>query len=76
MRPIGKIADRLIPLTDDPDLSDSRFGLLETLHRNFYEENQPKRKVAAGIRVARLLINDMKAAEARLPRRRGPRLLR
>ena len=72
-RDVGRNADRLIALTDDPRRNELLFEAMEKLHVNFYEDTYEDRPhiVAHGIEHARELIGAMKAAAARLGNGRG-----
>lgn len=72
-RDVGRNADRLIALTDDPRRNELLFEAMEKLHVNFYEDTYEDRPhiVEHGIEHARELIGAMKAAAARLGNGRG-----
>lgn len=67
---IKEIAQALIPYTADPPTGFRIFGLLNSLHVNFYEEHHPPRVVKRGIEDARILIDALKRAEHTFPKRR------
>ena len=72
-RDVGKNADRLIALTDDPIRNELLFKALESLHVNFYEDTYEDRPhiVEHGIEHAGELIGAMTAAATRLGNGRG-----
>lgn len=72
-RDVGRNADRLTALTDDPRRNELLFEAMEKLHVNFYEDTYEDRShiVEHGIQHARELIGAMKAAVARLGNGRG-----
>ena len=60
-RDVVRNAGKLLALADDPALSNARFGLVEALHVNFYEdtyEEWPER-VRYGVEAARALVDEM-----------------
>ncbi len=67
-RDVGRNADRLIALTDDPLQNELLFKAVENLHVNFYEDTYEDRPhiVEHGIEHARELIGAMKVAGTRL----------
>ena len=72
-RHVGKNADRLIALTDDPLRNELLFKALENLHVNFYEDTYEDRPhiVEHGIEHARELTGAMTAAATQLRNGRG-----
>ena len=60
-------ASELIALTPDAARSRERFGLIASLHTNFYEDMYQEDMVRSGINAARTLVEDMKVAEKYLP---------
>ena len=72
-RDVGKNADRLIALTDDPFRNELLFKALENLHVNFYEDTYEDRPhiVEHGIEHAEELIGAMTAAATQLRNGRG-----
>ena len=72
-RDVGRNADRLIALTDDPLQNELLFKAVENLHVNFYEDTYEDRPhiVEHGIEHARELIGAMKVAGTRLGNGRG-----
>ena len=59
-------ANRLLPLTDDPELNRLRKALIDQLHVNFYEEKFPSEDIRRSIDNANLVIDAFKMAESRL----------
>ena len=57
----------IIRFTDDPQRNNERIGLVDSLHRNFYEIDLAEDRVRAGIAAARSLIEEMEKAEPRVP---------
>jgi hypothetical protein len=59
-RHIAENAGRLLDLTPDPDGNKRKFGLINALHVNFYEEHLEPTNVEIGIEDARALIDAMR----------------
>jgi hypothetical protein len=67
-RDIAVNARKLMDLTPDPGGNRDKFGLINLLHINFYEEALDPEDVKRGIGHARVLIDAMREAESRLDR--------
>ena len=66
-RDIADNAGRLIRRTSDPKGNKRKFGSMNDLHSNFYEEDLGRDEVEDGIRNARELIEAMREVEPRQP---------